>query len=184
MNNKEILDLVNIFENSTLSRMKLEREDFSLTLERAAAQTVAQPLAQTVAVPVQTVQAVQPVQNPQAMHMTNATGNAAVAGATAGPTASLAEQAAANDAPQNKPENLIQVKAPLVGVYYAAPSPDELPYVKVGDKVEKGQVLCLVEAMKMMNELKAPATGTIRSAKGVNGQLVEFDQVLFEVEPC
>lgn len=179
MNNKEILDLVNIFENSTLSRMKLERDDFSLTLERATAQTIAQ----TVAVPM------------QPMQMANAAGNAGVpgaaalgaaAGTTAGTagTASTADQAAADDAAQNKAENLIQVKAPLVGVYYAAPSPDELPYVKVGDKVEKGQVLCLVEAMKMMNELKAPAAGTIRSAKGVNGQLVEFDQVLFEVEPC
>ena len=171
MNNKEILDLVNIFENSTLSRMKLEREDFSLTLERAAAQTIAQ----TVAVPM------------QPMQMANAAGNAGVPGAAAlgaAGTAPTAELAAADDAPQNKAENLIQVKAPLVGVYYAAPSPDELPYVKVGDKVEKGQVLCLVEAMKMMNELKAPAAGTIRSAKGVNGQLVEFDQVLFEVESC
>lgn len=171
MNNKEILDLVNIFENSTLSRMKLERGDFSLTLERATAQTIAQ----TVAVPM------------QPMQMANAAGNAGVPGAAAlgaAGTAPTAELAAADDAPQNKAENLIQVKAPLVGVYYAAPSPDELPYVKVGDKVEKGQVLCLVEAMKMMNELKAPAAGTIRSAKGVNGQLVEFDQVLFEVESC
>ena len=171
MNNKEILDLVNIFENSTLSRMKLERGDFSLTLERATAQTIAQ----TVAVPM------------QPMQMANAAGNAGVPGAAAlgaAGTAPTAELAAADDAPQNKAENLIQVKAPLVGVYYAAPSPDELPYVKVGDKVENGQVLCLVEAMKMMNELKAPAAGTIRSAKGVNGQLVEFDQVLFEVESC
>lgn len=76
------------------------------------------------------------------------------------------------------------VRSPIVGVYYAAPSPDEPPYVCIGDRVEKGQVLCLVEAMKMMNELKSPTDGIVKGIFGVNGELVEFDQVLFEVEPC
>ena len=71
-----------------------------------------------------------------------------------------------------------------MGVFYAAPSPNDPSYVKEGDQVKAGQVLCLVEAMKMMNELKSPADGIIRSIKGVNGELVEFDQILFEVEPC
>lgn len=77
-----------------------------------------------------------------------------------------------------------KVKAPLVGVYYAAAAPDEPPYVSLGDRVAKGQVLCLVEAMKMMNELKSPVDGIVRSIKGVSGELVEYDQILFEVEPC
>lgn len=76
------------------------------------------------------------------------------------------------------------MKSPIVGVYYAAPSPADSAYVRVGDKVKKGQVLCLVEAMKMMNELKAPQDGIIRAIHGVNGELVEFDQILFEVETC
>lgn len=65
-----------------------------------------------------------------------------------------------------------------------AAAPDEPPYVSLGDRVAKGQVLCLVEAMKMMNELKSPVDGIVRSIKGVSGELVEYDQILFEVEPC
>lgn len=76
------------------------------------------------------------------------------------------------------------VRSPIVGVYYAAPSPEDKPYVRVGDRVEKGQVLCLVEAMKMMNELKSPVSGVVKNILGVNGELVEFDELLFEVEPC
>lgn len=76
------------------------------------------------------------------------------------------------------------IKAPLVGVFYAAPSPEESPFVQTGDRVEKGQVLCLIEAMKMMNELKSPVSGIVRTITGVNGQLAEYGQVLFEVEPC
>lgn len=78
----------------------------------------------------------------------------------------------------------VEVKAPLVGVFYAASAPDADPYVKVGDQVEEGQTLCLVEAMKMMNELKSPTRGIVKAVKGKNGELVQFDQVLFEVEPC
>lgn len=86
--------------------------------------------------------------------------------------------------PQAAPNNYEKVKAPLVGVYYASSAPDEPPYVSLGDQVSKGQVLCLVEAMKMMNELKSPVDGIVRSIKGVSGELVEYDQILFEVEPC
>ena len=75
-----------------------------------------------------------------------------------------------------------QVKAPLVGVFYAAPKPEEPPFVQVGQEVRKGQVLCLVEAMKMMNELTSPVDGIVRAIHGRNGELVEFDQVLFEIE--
>jgi acetyl-CoA carboxylase biotin carboxyl carrier protein len=79
---------------------------------------------------------------------------------------------------------LVQVKAPIVGVFYAAPAPGEAPFVTAGSRVEKGQVLCLLEAMKMMNELKSPADGILRTVRGIDGELAEYDQVLFEVEPC
>ena len=70
----------------------------------------------------------------------------------------------------------------MVGVFYAAPKPEEPPFVQVGQEVRKGQVLCLVEAMKMMNELTSPVDGIVRAIHGRNGELVEFDQVLFEIE--
>ena len=73
----------------------------------------------------------------------------------------------------------IEVKAPLVGVYYSSPSPDDQPFVKEGSKVTKGQTLCIIEAMKVMNEIKAPRDGTITKIFCKEGSMVEFDQPLF-----
>lgn len=78
----------------------------------------------------------------------------------------------------------IAVKSPIVGVFYRASEPGEEPFVSEGQKVEKGQTLCLVEAMKMMNELKAPEEGVIESIQASDGDMVEFDQILFEVKSC
>ncbi len=72
-----------------------------------------------------------------------------------------------------------QVLAPLVGVFYAAPSPEEVAYVQVGDSVKEGQVLCLIEAMKMMSEITAPCDGVIKQIYVKNQDVVEFDQPLF-----
>ena len=110
---------------------------------------------------------------------------AAVAPAAQVSTAlAAAEQNTGSETAAPTSEHLVAIRAPLVGVFYAAPAPDQPPYVKTGDKVKAGQVLCLVEAMKMMNELQSPVDGVIRSVGGTNGELVEFDQILFEVEPC
>ncbi|SOC07969.1 acetyl-CoA carboxylase biotin carboxyl carrier protein [Pseudobutyrivibrio ruminis] len=87
-----------------------------------------------------------------------------------------------NDNVDNSPEIQIdgeQVLAPLVGVFYAAPSPDEDAYVQVGDSVKKGQVLCLIEAMKMMSEITAPKDGVIKKIFVKNQDVVEFEQPLF-----
>ncbi len=74
------------------------------------------------------------------------------------------------------------VKSPLVGTYYSASSPDSAPFVKVGDKVSKGQVLGIVEAMKLMNEIESEFDGTIREILVKNGQMVEFGQPMFVIE--
>lgn len=82
----------------------------------------------------------------------------------------------------NSPESQMdgeQVLAPLVGVFYAAPSPEEDAYVQVGDTVKKGQVLCLIEAMKMMSEITAPKDGVIKKIFVKNQDVVEFEQPLF-----
>ena len=76
------------------------------------------------------------------------------------------------------------VTAPVVGVFYSASTPGAAPFIQVGDRVQKGQTLCIVEAMKMMNELKAPLSGIVRRILAENGAMVEFGQVLYEVEPC
>ncbi len=77
-----------------------------------------------------------------------------------------------------------KVKAPLVGVFYAAPSPEEKPFVAIGDSVKKGQTLCLLEAMKMMSEVTCPVDGVVKNILVSNEAVVGFDDVLFEVEQC
>jgi len=77
--------------------------------------------------------------------------------------------------------NLIEVKSPLVGVYYAAPSPDSETYVSIGSKVKKGDVLCIIEAMKLMNEITAEQDGEIVDICIKNGDIAEFGQVLFKI---
>ncbi len=76
---------------------------------------------------------------------------------------------------------ITEVKSPLVGVFYSAPSKDADPYVKVGDKVKKGDVLCLIEAMKLINEITAENDGEIVDICVQNGQVVEFSQILFKI---
>ena len=78
--------------------------------------------------------------------------------------------------------NLItEVTSPMVGVFYAAPSPDAEPYVRVGDRVKKGDVLCIIEAMKVMNEIVSETDGEIVDVCVQNGQVVEYSQVLFKI---
>ncbi len=74
------------------------------------------------------------------------------------------------------------IKSPMVGTFYAAPAPDQPPYVSVGKQVKEGDVLCIVEAMKLMNEIKCEVSGTITEILVKNGQTVEFDQPLFKIE--
>ena len=72
----------------------------------------------------------------------------------------------------------------MVGTFYRAPGPDAAPFVDVGDAVAAGQTLCILEAMKLMNEIKADAEGIVRAVHAGNGDPVEFGQLLFELEPA
>ena len=77
--------------------------------------------------------------------------------------------------------NITAIKSPMVGVFYAAPAPDAQPYMTVGKKVKKGDVLCIIEAMKLMNEITAEVDGEIVDICVENGQVVEYAQILFKV---
>ena len=90
------------------------------------------------------------------------------------PTAEPAEMAPAA-------ENTVSVTSPMVGVFYQAPAENAQPYVKVGDPVKKGTVLCLIEAMKMMNEITAEEDGVISEVCVANGQVVDFGRELFRI---
>ena len=75
-----------------------------------------------------------------------------------------------------------EVPSPMVGTFYASPSPEAPPYVQVGDHVKEGDTLCIIEAMKMMNQIEAEATGIIKSIRAQNGDPVEYDQILFVID--
>lgn len=78
-------------------------------------------------------------------------------------------------------EELLEVHSPMVGTFYQAPAPDAPPYVEVGDRVKTGQTLCILEAMKLMNELESEVTGVVREVSVQNAEPVEYGQVLFRI---
>jgi len=80
-------------------------------------------------------------------------------------------------------EDWVEIKSPIVGTFYATPSPDSEPYVDIGSEVGPQTVVCIIEAMKVMNEIKAEIAGTIVEVNVTNGQAVEYGQVLFKVKP-
>ena len=100
---------------------------------------------------------------------------------TAAPAPAPAAPPAAKEEPA-KPANVTEFRAPLVGTFYRSPKPGAPPFVEVGDEVKVDQVLCIVEAMKVMNELKAPHDGIIREIIPKDGQAVEFNDILFIIE--
>lgn len=102
--------------------------------------------------------------------------------AAAAPVASEAPAPGAAAAPAAS-ANVKKVTAPLVGVFYRAPSPDAEPYAKVGDRVEAGQVLCVLEAMKLFNEITSDHAGVVTRIIPENGELVSLGQELFWIEP-
>lgn len=132
MTNQEIFELMDRFERSSLTSMKVTRGDSSLKLSR---ELPAVPAAAAPSAPVQTATA-------------------------------------------PRQEGLC-IRAPLVGTFYAAPAPEEPPFVRPGERVEKGQTVCLIEAMKMMSEVKAPCDCVIEEVLQENGALLAFDAPIF-----
>jgi acetyl-CoA carboxylase biotin carboxyl carrier protein len=114
-----------------------------------------------------------------------ATGALAHAPAGAPALAAPASAPAAAPAPAAPPaSNLTDVKSPMVGTFYRAPAPEAPPYVEVGSTVKKGQTLCILEAMKLMNEMESDVDGVVREILVDNSDPVEYGQVLFRIEPA
>ncbi len=155
MDTKEIKELLKAFDESSSSYLKIKQDGFEIKFKKPEANQQV-----VVAAPVQS--APQPV-----------------AIATAPVNETQETVAAPAETKAVVPEDGEVVKAPLVGVFYSAPSPEEKPYVQVGDKVEEGQVLCLIEAMKMMSEITAPKAGVIKDIYAKNQDVVGFEEPLF-----
>ncbi|MBB5022563.1 acetyl-CoA carboxylase biotin carboxyl carrier protein [Desulfurispira natronophila] len=153
MNIKDIQALVAQVDSSSVTEVCLEQDNFKLQIRKNTGTVVT-----TAAAP--TPPAAAPVAAP----------------ATPAATAPA-------ETPAEEPQvDYAEVKSPIVGTFYSAPSPDSAPYVRVGEKVKKGQVLCIVEAMKIMNEIESEFSGTVVKTLAENGKPVEFGQTLFLVE--
>ena len=139
MTNQELNDLLARFEGSSLSKLKLSTQEFTIEMERA----ISAPAAPVI------------------------------------PAAAAAPAAPVSAEPEGD-----AITAPMVGTFYTAPTPDQPPFVQVGDRVKKGQPLCLLEAMKMMSEVTAPCDCEITAVLKENGALVSFGDGLFGYRPC
>jgi acetyl-CoA carboxylase biotin carboxyl carrier protein len=158
MKSEEIQHLLNFIANSGLDEVNIETENFKLAVKRSATQVMVQ------AAPVQAA----PAQVAQAAP--------APAPAPAAPAAPAVTQAPAS--------NTITQKSPMIGTFYAASSPDQPPLAKVGDVVKKGQIVCIIEAMKLFNEIECDFDGKIAQILVNNATPVEYDQPLFIIEPA
>ena len=114
---------------------------------------------------------------------TTPTITSSVAAAPAGPDAAQAPATKAEPSSAQMEGGLVKIKSLMVGTFYATPTPDSEPYVEVGSHVSPQTVVCIIEAMKVMNEIKAETSGIIAEVMVTNGQAVEYDQVLFKVRP-
>ena len=165
---EQVLELVKAVSDSELTEFKYEEDGVKLSLKKTSDKIVQVPApAAPVAAPV-----IAPAMMPAAPVQ--------AAALAANVTAPAETPAAAQETGENVPEGNV-VKSPLVGTFYAAPAEDAEPYVKVGDSVKEGQVLAIVEAMKLMNEIESDFTGTVKEILVENGQGVEFGQPLFVI---
>jgi len=164
MNQKEIRELIEFLIDKDIAEFELERGDVKLRVKRAGHESAPQVV--TVAAP---------------MPLSVAAPHAAAPAPPTQPAPAAPPPAPA--APAGEDESGWQiVKSPIVGTFYECPSPGAPPFVKVGDKVSVGQVLCIVEAMKLMNEIESDHAGTIVKLYVTNGQPVEYGQKLFAVK--
>ena len=157
MNQKEIKELIEFLIEKDIAEFELERGDVKVRIKRAS----------------------EPVHAPPVVSYFPAPPAAVVDG-----SAPSAAPPAAPKEPEPVPEEpLHMVKSPIVGTFYESPSPGSPPFVKPGDIVEVGQLLCIVEAMKLMNEIESDVAGEVVKKLIANGQPIEYGQELFAIRP-
>ena len=156
---KEIQDLIDFLSQSGLNEVNIETDDFKIHI----------------------------VREPKVKHVTEVPRTQAPApSATPSPAPAPSQEAAKPDQPAAKEatsSNLVEIKSPMIGTFYRSPNPDSPSFVEVGSKVGPGQTVCIVEAMKLFNEIESEVSGTIVKVLVENASPVEYDQPLFLVEP-
>ena len=167
MNFKEITDLIKLVNRTELSEFKMKDKDFEISIRTSKFQGKNTHVVQAGAPPMIQMPA-QPV--------------AAAPPAEAAPAAKPAAAPAAEPKAEAK-KNLLEIKSPIVGTFYRSSSPDKPPFVKVGDSINVGDTVCIVEAMKLFNDIESEVAGTIVEVVVDDASPVEYDQVLFLVDP-
>ena len=162
MKTSEIRDLIDFISKSGLNEVNIETNELKLSVKRDPDQKVFKSAQAT---PIQTVI---PVSNPFSQ-----LSNAEV-------QSSKSEVATAGTTPGKK---TVEIRSPMIGTYYRSANPDSPVFVSVGDKITKGQTVCIIEAMKLFNEIESEVSGTLVKIMIENSTPVEYDQVLFIVEP-
>ena len=161
MDFKEIQELIKQVNRSNISELKIKDGDFEITLRSK--------------------DYIEAVKSPKG-NITVAAAPPVAAAAPAAAPAPAAENASESKKAE-KENNYITIKSPMIGTFYRAPGPDKEPFVKVGDTVSKGDVLCIIEAMKLFNEIESEYSGKIVKVLVEDSSPVEFDQPLFLLEP-
>jgi len=156
MKTSEIRDLIDFIAHSGLNEVDIETKELKLHVKREPDQKVLK------AAPVMAAAA--PV-------------------AIAAPPAAVAAPAATPKAEKAASTKTLDVKSPMIGTFYRSSNPDSPPFISVGDKITKGQTVCIIEAMKLFNEIESEVSGTVVKVMVENSSPVEYDQVLFVVEP-
>lgn len=163
MDLKEIQQLIKFVSNSGVDEVDIEQGDFKISIKKMAPKEVVsypQPMQQQAT----QMPAPQPAQYLQ-------------------PAAPQPETAATAGSPAGANTNLIEVRSPMIGTFYRSPSPDKPSFINVGDDIQVGDVLCIVEAMKLFNEIESEVAGKIVKVLVDDASPVEYDQPLFLVEP-
>jgi acetyl-CoA carboxylase biotin carboxyl carrier protein len=154
----EIQELLKAFTKSNVNELKLEKGDFKITIRQGVTAPVTMMAAPIAAAPA--------IAAPAAMAPANAPSAPAAAPATA------------------ENSNTITIKSPMIGTFYRASGPGKTPFVNVGDVIEQGTVICMVEAMKLFNEIEAEISGKIIKVLVDDASPIEYDQPIFLVEPA
>lgn len=163
---KEIQELLRLVNRTDLTEVEIEQGEFKLKIRRKAPESNVIYTTQQAALPAMPVAPPAPTPEP----VTKAAPPAAV-------------ETPPKEVPVEAPSaNLKEFKSPMIGTFYRSSGPDAEPFAKVGDRIEKGQVVCIIEAMKLFNEIESEMTGKIVKIMVEDAQPVEYDQVLFLIE--
>ncbi len=173
MDHKEIVSLIKLVDKSDIGDVHIKEGDFEIrikngrfTKQKVVTETTPTVIATPVAPTVQTTPAV-----------------AAPETQTAANPAPVQDVPAVTDSSEGE-GNYLEVRSPIVGTFYRSPAPDKPPYVKVGDTISQGDVVCIIEAMKLFNEIESEISGKVAKVMVEDASPVEYDQVLFLLEPA